>query len=251
MLSIIPAIDILEGKCVRLLRGAYDEATEYDKDPAAVAREFELAGATRIHVVDLDAARGDGRNNRRHLRKLRRSVDAMIELGGGVRSEQDIEELVELGIDRFIIGTAFAAQPEIVEGWAAKFGRIFLAGIDARGGIAQTAGWREDSKVPAVDLARAARDHGACGIVYTAIEQDGTLEGPDIDGTNQIAEASGLPVVLSGGIGALSDIEAVAEAAHPNLRGVIVGKALYEGRVSLAELFERFPQQAFTPESLW
>ncbi len=251
MISVIPAIDIMNGKCVRLVRGAYDEATEYDKDPAAMARDFELAGATRIHVVDLDAARDDDKNNRRQLRKVRRAVNATIELGGGVRTEEDIEELLELGVDRFIVGTAFARRPQIVEGWAAHFGRIFLAGIDARAGMAQTSGWEQDSRIPAVDLARAARDHGACGIVYTTIEQDGTLEGPDIEATNRIAEAAGLPVVLSGGIGTLADLEAVERNAHPNLKGVIVGKALYEGRISLAELFERFPQEAASAESPW
>ncbi len=251
MLTIIPAIDILDGKCVRLLRGAYDEVTEYSRDPAGMAREFELTGATRIHVVDLDAARGDMMNNRRQLSKLRRAVNATIELGGGVRSEEDIEELLELGIDRFIIGTAFARNPRVVEGWAAHFGPIFLAGIDARAGTARTSGWEEDAGTSAVELARAARDHGACGIVFTSIEQDGTLAGPDIESTNRIAEASGLPVILSGGVGSLSDLEEVERRGHANLKGVIVGKALYEGRVTLPELYERFPQDPSQAECPW
>jgi phosphoribosylformimino-5-aminoimidazole carboxamide ribotide isomerase len=243
--TIIPSIDILEGQCVRLTQGDYSNVTVYDKDPAAVARRFEQAGAGRIHVVDLDAARGDRTVNRKKIRKIRRAVSCTIQLGGGIRSDSDIEELLDLGIDRLVLGTTFARKPELMEGWSAHYGRIFLAGIDAREGTVYVSGWEDPTPIKDLDLARKARDLGACGIIYTNIEKDGTLSGPDIERTNLIAESAGIPVILSGGIGDTNDVESVAQNAGAGVVGIITGKAVYEDRLDLDGLLKTYP----APES--
>ena len=235
---IIPAIDILGGECVRLVRGDYQEATVYEKDPVVMARKFADAGARRIHVVDLDAARGDSRANRKKIRKIRRAVDATIQLGGGIRRDEDIEELLDLGIDRLVVGTAFARRPENVAGWVAHYGDVFLVGIDALEGTVRISGWEKETQYQDTDLAARAKEARVTGIVYTSIDRDGTMGGPDVDRTNAMADASGLPVILSGGIGSMDDLEKVRSAARSNVVGVIVGKAIYEGTIDLAEVFK-------------
>lgn len=237
---IIPAIDLLRGQCVRLNQGDYGEATFYDRDPVAVARDFEQAGARRIHIVDLDAAHGDKATNRKKIRKIRKAVRCVIELGGGIRTDDDIEELLDLGIDRLVLGTTFARKPQIVEGWSAHYGNVFVAGIDARDGLVYVSGWEQKTRIEDTELARQAGTVGVSSIVYTNIDRDGTLAGPDIERTNLIAESSGLPVVLSGGIGSEADVKATAEQAHAGLRGVILGKAVYEQTVDLAGLIETY-----------
>ena len=236
-MTIIPSIDILDGECVRLTRGDYDAATVYKSDPVAMARVFADAGARRIHVVDLDAARGDPRSNRMVIRKIRRAVDATVQLGGGVRRDEDIEELLDLGIDRLVVGTVLAKQPDRVAGWVAHYGAIFLAGIDAIDGAVKVSGWEQATHLVDTELAARCREIGLAGIIYTSIAQDGTLGGPDIARTNAVAEASGMPVILSGGIGSEQDLAAVREQAAPGVAGVIVGRAIYEERVSLTDLF--------------
>jgi phosphoribosylformimino-5-aminoimidazole carboxamide ribotide isomerase len=237
-MTVIPAIDILGGECVRLVQGDYDEATIYEKDPVVMARKFADAGARRIHVVDLDAARGDSRTNRKKIRKIRRAVDVTIELGGGIRRDEDIEELLDLGIDRLVVGTAFARRPEVVAGWTAHYGDVFLVGIDARDGIVRISGWEKETQHRDTDLAAKAKEARVSGIIYTNIERDGTMDGPDVERTNLIAEASKLPVILSGGIGSMQDLETVRSKAAANVVGVIVGRAIYEGSIDIEELFK-------------
>lgn len=240
---IIPAIDLLRGQCVRLNQGDYGEATFYERDPVAVAREFEAAGARRIHIVDLDAAHGDRASNRKKIRKIRKAVSCTIELGGGIRTDDDIEELLDLGIDRLVLGTTFARKPQIVEGWSAHYGNIFVAGIDARDGLVYVSGWEQKTRLEDTELARQAAAVGASSIVYTNIERDGTMSGPDIERTGLMAETSGLPVVLSGGIGSEDDVKRVAEDGHAGVRGVIIGKAFYEGTVDLKQLIDTYQGQ--------
>ena len=237
---IIPAIDLLRGQCVRLNQGDYGEATFYDRDPVAVAREFEQAGARRIHIVDLDAAHGDKTTNRKKIRKIRKAVGCVIELGGGIRTDDDIEELLDLGIDRLVLGTTFARKPQIVEDWSAHYGNVFVAGIDAKDGFVYVSGWEQKTGIEDTELARQAATVGASGIIYTNIERDGTLSGPDIERTNLSAETSGLPVVLSGGIGSEADVKTATEKAHAGVRGLILGKAIYEQTVDLARLIETY-----------
>jgi phosphoribosylformimino-5-aminoimidazole carboxamide ribotide isomerase len=239
---IIPAIDLLDGKCVQLLQGNYDEATVYENDPAGVATRFEQAGAKRLHIVDLDAARGDRRTNRKRIIRVRRAVTCTIELGGGIRSDQDIENVMDLGIDRMVLGTVVVRKPRLVEGWCAKYGGIFLAGIDAKDGTVMVSGWEESTSITDLALAERAKTMGIGGIIYTSISQDGTMQGPDIERTNAIAEKSGLPVILSGGVASIEDLERIEKEGHPGVKGAIVGTAIYEKKIDLSELFTRFPQ---------
>jgi len=236
-MTVIPSIDILGGECVRLVQGNYQAVTVYETDPVAMARRFEEAGARRIHVVDLDAAHGDPRTNTKKIRKIRRAVDCTIQLGGGIRRDEDVEELLDLGIDRLVIGTAFVKQPDRIEGWVAHYGEIFLIGIDAMDGQVRISGWETETQIQDIQLAKRAKEARVAGIIYTSIGRDGTMEGPDIDRTNTVAEAADLPVVLSGGIGSIDHIRAVREGARDNLVGIIVGRAIYEQAVTLEELF--------------
>ncbi len=242
---ILPAIDLLNGECVRLTKGSYDRVERYSRDPVEVALVFERAGARWVHLVDLDAARGPSDNsrpgktnqNREIIRRIARAVSCRIEVGGGIRRWQDVEELLEAGAERLIVGTILVKDPEEVERWSGFHPGVLWAGIDADRGMVKVSGWEQKTALRDVRLAERIREMGLAGIVYTSIGRDGTLEGPDIERTNRIAEVSGLPVILSGGIGGPEDVRQVLERRHPGIEGVIIGKAIYQGRVDLAELF--------------
>jgi phosphoribosylformimino-5-aminoimidazole carboxamide ribotide isomerase len=239
-MEIIPAIDLLGGFCVRLRQGRYDSARRYSENPVEVARSFERDGARWIHLVDLDAARGQGADNREAIRRVRKAVACRLEVGGGIRSERDLQELVQAGADRLVLGTVLAAHPERVAAWRARFSGELWAGIDALNGRVRVAGWGEEAGLEERELALRAAELGLAGIVHTSIGRDGTLEGPDLEASNRLAEACSLPVILSGGIGGAEDVESVYRRRRPSVIGVIVGKALYEGRVELAELLRRY-----------
>lgn len=217
-MTIIPAIDLLGGRCVRLYKGRYDQSKVYQDHPADTAEEFYTTGARRIHLVDLDAARGSG-HNRDVLKEIRRRVPCTLEVGGGIRDERDVEELLEAGIDRLILGTVLAKEPATVARWIRRYGPIFIAGIDALDGVVKVAGWEESGGVSDLDLARQAAEMGIISIIYTNIDRDGTLEGPDTGRTLAVAEASGLPVIISGGVSGLDDCLAAAKAARAGTPG--------------------------------
>jgi phosphoribosylformimino-5-aminoimidazole carboxamide ribotide isomerase len=236
---IIPAIDILNGQCVRLSEGYYGQASVYSASPASVARNFAADGAECIHIVDLDAARGDGRN-RKSLEEIRAAVSCRLEIGGGIREEKDIEELLALGFERLVLGTVLARRPEQAAAWVEKYGPVFVGGIDAREGLVRVSGWEESSGIQDLALAGQGAILGLTSIIYTNIARDGTLTGPDIERTNRIAAVSGLPTILSGGIGSEEDVARVARERHENIRGLIAGKAIYEGNVVLADLIAAY-----------
>jgi phosphoribosylformimino-5-aminoimidazole carboxamide ribotide isomerase len=240
-MEIIPAIDLLGGACVRLRQGGYDSARRYAADPAEVARGFERAGVGRIHLVDLDAASGKGANNREAIHRVRQAVACRLEVGGGIRTEKDLRELEAAGVERLVLGTVLVRYPEQAAAWSGHCRCELWAGIDALEGRVRVAGWTEEGGLKDRELAVRARELGMSGIIYTSIARDGTLEGPDIEATNRLAAASGLPVILSGGIGGAEDVESVFRRRGAGVQGVIVGKALYEGRVDLAELLRRYP----------
>jgi len=231
---VIPAIDLLDGKCVRLYRGDYNRQTVYAEDPLAVALGFQEAGAKLIHIVDLDRARGSLQGNRSILKLLTKSLKLCLEVGGGVRSLEDIKELLDLGIKRLIIGTALITKPAEVTTWLAKERFYPIAGIDAEKHYLKAWGWTTASSLTDQELASQLVQMGFKEIIYTNIAKDGTLRGPDLKSTNAIAQTSGLPTILSGGIGSLEDLDKVFKQAHPLVKGVIVGKAIYEKRFSLA-----------------
>jgi len=248
---VIPSIDILNGSCVRLYQGDYGKVTDYGDSPEQIAAEFQDAGARRLHVVDLDAARG-GEHNRSTISGIRRNFEGIIEVGGGVRTPADVEELLESGADRLIVGTVFAQTPEIVSRWIGSYGKVFIAGIDARDGMVKVAGWEGDSGVTALKLASIARDIGIVSIIYTNISVDGTLAGPDIRGSDEIGKSSGLPVIVSGGVGSMDDLEKVHRFGSTAIVGVITGKAVYEGLIDIRKAVERFSSDSENPQaSTW
>ena len=235
---IIPAIDLYDNAVVRLHQGSYEEVTRYGSDPATVARRFVSAGARRIHIVDLSAARNEG-DNRNAIRSIRAAVDCELEIGGGVRTPEDARRLREWGLDYLVAGTRFARDPVEVGRWIEELGVRMIAGIDARDGVVRVSGWEESAGMAPCDLARRAREVGISALEYTNIANDGAFTGPDLPGTEELAEcAAGVPVIASGGVRDLSDIAAAAK--RPSIYGIIVGRALYENRLDLAEAIEQF-----------
>lgn len=238
---IIPAIDLYDDSVVRLHRGSYEEVTRYGTDPAAVARRFVAAGARRIHIVDLSAARSDG-SNREAIRAIRNAVDCELEIGGGVRSMEDAERLKNWGLDYLVAGTVYAKNPGEVRRWIDRLGVRVIAGIDARDGIVRIRGWEESAGTTPCELLRTSGDIGISAVEYTNIANDGAFTGPDLDGTEALTaciENDGkIPVIASGGVRNIDDI--AAAAARPAVGGVIIGRALYEDRLDLSEAIDRY-----------
>lgn len=246
---IIPAIDLLDRRCVRLYKGSYDRVTEYDTDPIDTARRYQADGAVRIHVVDLNGAKGNGSVNRPVIRDIRKSVTCVLEVGGGIRTDDDVEELIDLGADRLVVGSVLVKDPEKVRSWVYKYGPRFIAGIDALMGLVKISGWRESGEIRDEELAFKSKDYGLVSIIYTNIAMDGTLAGPALEDTLRIAYASGLPVILSGGIGSEKDVASVCEHEKAGITGIIVGKALYEGAVAFPHLVAKY--QSGTENMTW
>jgi phosphoribosylformimino-5-aminoimidazole carboxamide ribotide isomerase len=241
-LLLVPAIDLRDGKCVRLLRGSFSDATRYPEDPLETARRFQGEGARWIHIVDLDAAEGKGRDNGALIARIRQAITCRMQVGGGVRTAEQAGRLLALGVDRLVLGTILVKSPGEIESWVARFGARFAAGIDATDGRVRVAGWAEDAGRMDTEIAAGVGRLGVRWLIYTNISRDGTLGGPDIPRTNAAARAAGLPTVVSGGIGSEGDVQQVAESGDPLVAGVILGKALYEKKVDLERLVSRFPQ---------
>ena len=231
---LLPAIDILGGKAVRLAKGDYDRVTVYHDDPAAQAQLFEEEGATWLHVVDLDGARSGSPENVRHIERILEKTRLRVEAGGGVRSLDTIARLVDAGVSRVVLGTSLVADPAFAEAAAARYGGLLTAGIDAKGGEVAVAGWREGAGVAAEELARRVADLGFHHLVYTDIARDGMQTGIDPAAYERMAQAFGHPVIASGGVAGLADIEALGRVAGC-IEGVIVGRAVYEGALSVAD----------------
>ena len=235
-LTLFPAIDLRRGRCVRLEQGAADRETLYATDPFQVAEDFAARGAEWVHVVDLDAAFGEG-SNRELIRRLADSTTLQVQTGGGLRTEADLEEILEGSVQRAVIGTAAVENPALVARAVERWGPDRVAvGLDARGRNPAVRGWTEGSGADLFDLARSLTALGVRTLIYTDIERDGMLVGPNLDTAAELAERSGADVVVSGGVGKTEDLSLIAAAAARSaIVGVIVGKALYEGRVDLAE----------------
>lgn len=234
---IIPAIDLKKGKCVRLAQGRKGAATIFDDDPVKVAKDFELAGAQMLHIVDLDAAFSDSNSpNRQLLREIIRAIEIPVQFGGGVRNSDDVNELIELGVKRVVVGTLAVESPEVLADLPRIFGSDRLAvGIDAKNGEVMVRGWEQEGKIRAVELAHAVAKAGIERIIFTDIARDGMLTGPNIEQTGLVARESGLKVTASGGVSSLEDIKRLKQLAAYGVDSVIVGKALYEGRFTLQE----------------
>jgi len=237
--ELIPAIDLLGGRCVRLAQGEYDAATVYGDDPAAVAARFAAAGIRRLHVVDLDGAKAGRPVNGAAVRGILAAVKPVpVQLGGGLRTLASVEECLALGLERVILGTIALRDPALVRESARRFPGRVAVGIDARDGRVAVEGWTETSELAAEDLARRFEDAGVAAIVYTDIARDGMLTGPNLEATAALAAHVRIPVIASGGVGSLDDVRRAAALASRGVAGVIVGRALYTGAVDLAAALE-------------
>jgi len=234
-MKIYPAIDILGGQAVRLIQGRKDKATVYG-DPIEMATKWVNKGAEWLHVVDLDGAFEGKPKNLGVLRDMAAAVPkAKIQVGGGIRGMSIVELLFDAGIERIVLGTAAVQDQEFVKNALAKHSGRVAIGIDARDGNVQVSGWTEDSQIGAIDLARSLQDVGVRLVIYTDISRDGVLEGPNVEATRQMLANTHLSVIASGGVSSLKDVHRLAEINHPRLEGVIIGKALYEGRIRIEE----------------
>ena len=237
--ELIPAIDLLGGRCVRLSQGRYDRVTVYEDDPSKLAADFAAHPLRRLHVVDLDGARAGRPCNREAVGAILREMRGIpVELGGGIRTLEGVEVWLGLGVDRVILGTAALRSPELVREASARFpGRIGV-GIDARDGRVAVEGWLETSEADAVEVAKRFEGAGVAAIIHTDISRDGMETGPNFAATLALAAAVEIPVILSGGVGSEEDVRAAVRHAGQGIAGLIVGRALYTGAVDLARALE-------------
>lgn len=233
---IIPAIDLREGRCVRLSQGRKDNVKVYEGDPVVTALAYQNDGAQMLHIVDLDGAFSDSNSrNRAVFREIVSRTDMPIQFGGGMRTFQDVEQVIELGVTRVVIGTLAVESPEVLAKLVEMFGSRVCVGIDARNGQVMTRGWEQQATITAVELAQRVAALGVERIVYTDVARDGMLTGVNLEQTCTIARESGLRVTASGGVSSLADISRLKSVSESGVDSVIVGKALYEGRFTLKD----------------
>lgn len=235
---LLPAIDLKDGKCVRLKQGDMNQATVFGNDPAERAKSFAGQGAEWIHIVDLDGAFAGKPVNTRPVEDILKSVDVKIELGGGIRTPDAIERWLDKGVTRVILGTAALRDPEFVKSACRLFPDRVAVGIDAKDGFVAVEGWAETSAVTAVDLARKFESAGVCAIIYTDIARDGVLTGPNLPATVALAKSVSIPVIVSGGVSSLDDIRNCKARENDNIAGVIAGRAIYDGRFTVAQAIQ-------------
>lgn len=237
-ITIYPAIDMRGGNCVRLLQGDYDKETVYGDSPFDMAKVFAADGAEWIHMVDLDGAKDGKRVNDRFVIEAAKQLSVNIQIGGGIRSEEDIVHYLENGISRVIIGSIAVSKPDFAIEMIKKYGTNIAVGIDAKNGFVATHGWLDTSEVKAVELGKRFADAGAETFIFTDIATDGTLSGPNISAVCELAEVTGKKVIASGGVSSLADLNALKAVELQGVSGAIVGKALYEKRFTLKEALE-------------
>jgi phosphoribosylformimino-5-aminoimidazole carboxamide ribotide isomerase len=234
-LILYPAIDIRGGRAVRLVQGDYDRETAFDDDPVGAALRWESEGARWLHVVDLDGARAGEPVNLDQVRRIAAAVSIPIQLGGGLRDSGKVEEALSVGVERVVLGTAAVRDPEMTEAIAAAHGDQVIAALDAKAGKVAAEGWTQGSDVTPAELAAELGRRGVRRFIYTPVEVDGMMSGPDLDSLHEVAAATDADVIYSGGIGDLDHLRALGSLGIDNVGGVIVGRALYERRFTVAE----------------
>jgi phosphoribosylformimino-5-aminoimidazole carboxamide ribotide isomerase len=236
---IFPAIDLKDGVCVRLKKGVMEDATVFNTDPAAQARAFASQGFQWLHCVDLNGAFAGHSANSEAIKSIRAAIDLPMQLGGGIRDMAAVESWFDAGITRVILGTAALTNPEFVKEAARAFPGRIVVGADAKGGRIATQGWAEVSELTPVELGRRFEDAGVAAILFTDIDGDGLLKGVNVKATAALAQALTIPVIASGGVGSIADIDALITANEPGIEGVVVGRALYDGRIDVAEALRK------------
>ena len=232
-MQLYPAIDMKNGQCVRLRQGAFKDITIYSDAPEKVAAHWQGRGASFLHLVDLDGALAGYSVNEEVIRRIADTVSIPIEIGGGIRSKEAVERMLDLGVRRVIIGTKAAEHPEFLRDMVRTFGEeAIVAGVDAKDGMVAVEGWEKVSSLTASDLCLTMKEYGVRHIVYTDISRDGMLSGPNVEATRKLTEETGLDIIASGGVSCMEDLKCLHEAG---IRGAIIGKALYENRIDLAE----------------
>jgi phosphoribosylformimino-5-aminoimidazole carboxamide ribotide isomerase len=232
---ILPAIDLKEGKCVRLEQGLMDRDTVYNENPGAQARIWQEQGGELLHIVDLDGAFAGVPKNRDAIKAIIDAIDIPSELGGGIRDMQTIAAYLELGIDRVILGTVAKENPALVEEACKKYPGRIVVGIDARDGLVAVRGWADVTEKQATEMAKEMEGFGVVAIIYTDIARDGMMQGPNIEATRALAESINIPVIASGGLSTLDDIRRLMAIESSGVTGVITGKAIYSGAIDLRE----------------
>jgi len=232
---LFPAIDLKDGKCVRLKLGEMDAATVFNDDPAAQARSFQDQGFSYLHIVDLNGAFAGAPVNSDAVEAILEAIDIPAQLGGGIRDMKTIEEWIDSGIARVILGTVAVRDPDLVRRACVEYPGRIAVGIDAKGGRVAVEGWAETSELTAEELAKRFEDAGVAAIVYTDIERDGVLKGLNLEATARLARATGIPVIASGGLASIEDVKALLRPEYAMLEGAISGRALYDGRINAQE----------------
>lgn len=232
---IFPAIDIRGGKCVRLFKGDFQQETVFSDSPADMARKWQSQGAEYLHLVDLDGALAGSSKNLAAIEEILKVVDIPTELGGGIRTMEQIDKLLSMGITRVILGSVAVKNPALVKEACAKYGERIVVGIDAKDGIVAVEGWGESGNIGVIELAQKMKAAGVKTIIYTDISRDGTLSGVNVEATVKLAQESGVKIVASGGVKSLDDIKALKKQEAVGIEGVIAGKSIYMGTLDLAE----------------
>ena len=233
--TVYPAVDISEGKCVRLLQGRFGTETVYSDDPVEVALGLAKAGARWLHIVDLDGARTGVGTNRDLVLEVVRNASCPVQAGGGLRGMDDVVEVLAAGASRAVLGTVALEEPEELKRACRRFGERIAVSLDARGGELTSHGWTVGSGMPLLDAVRTFSEAGVSMFIYTDVSRDGTMSGPNLAGVSRLAQETSLPVVASGGVGTLDELRQVARLHDIGVRGAIVGRALYEGKFSVIE----------------
>ena len=233
---IFPAIDIKEGKCVRLLKGDFNKITQYKKMPSEQAEEFVKLGFKNLHLVDLDGALEGKIINKDIIKKIAKISNIKIQVGGGVRSEEHIEQLVNIGVDTVIIGTAAVENIEFLKNACKNFKKKIAVSLDVRNGYIALAGWKKQTKILASDFLKNIEDMNISKIIYTDINRDGTKQGANLSETLNFSNLTKIPVIISGGISSMNEVKSIKEKKYRNIAGIIIGKAIYDGSININEL---------------
>ncbi|MDG5471666.1 1-(5-phosphoribosyl)-5-[(5-phosphoribosylamino)methylideneamino]imidazole-4-carboxamide isomerase [Jeotgalibacillus sp. ET6] len=236
--TIYPAIDMRGGKCVRLTQGDYNQETVYGDSPFDMAKQFVDEGAEWIHMVDLDGAKDGKRINDEHVLRVVNELPAKVQVGGGIRTEEDVVHYLDQGVDRVIIGSLAVTNKELVKEWLGKYGSRIAIGLDAKDGYVATHGWIETSALRAVDLGQELAEAGAKTFIFTDIATDGMLSGPNVDAVIELAEATGAQIIASGGVSSLEDLRILQAVSGSGVAGAIVGKAIYTNKFTVKEAVE-------------